>query len=168
MKLIWNNKYIIHWCILIWKPKHIRCQFIDKYPLWVQFSSNPRKVASLRVYLPHSLWGEIEVLPPVESRLEPLDGSEELIKVVLFCGWRRIVYHECDVAGVSAIVRAQPDVISPHKTSLRCVCKMWKIIRFVDECVKSIWLQSPRSIVICCLFNIWLAKSVIDQLIIPF
>ena len=119
-----HNKYIIHWCILIWKSKHIRCEFIDEYPPWVQFSSNPRKVPSLRVDLPHSLWGQIEVLPPVESRLEPLNSSEELIKVVLFCCWRRIVYHECDVAGVSAIVWAQPDVISPHKTSLRCVCNV--------------------------------------------
>ena len=124
-----NNKYIKHWCILIWKSKHIRCQFIDKYPLWVQFSSNPRKVPSLRVYLPHSLWGEIEVLPPVESRLEPLNGSEELIKVVLFCCWRRIVYHEGDVAGVSAIVRAELDVISEcSRRTRQCTTQLLSIL----------------------------------------
>ena len=73
---------------------YVRCnQFIDKYPHWVQFSSNPCEVTSLRVNLSHSFWGEIKVLPPVELRLEPLNGSEELIKIVLSCCWRRIVYH---------------------------------------------------------------------------
>ena len=57
----------------------------------------------------------------MRKKLQKLTNNKYIkhwCKVVLFCCWRRIVYHECDVAGVSAIVWAQPDVISPHKMSL--------------------------------------------------
>ena len=89
---------------------------IEEDSIGVHLSSDSGKVLEPRIHLLHLLSSHTHVLPPVEPgvELQVDSGSKELSEVGLQYLLEGVVYGLCDVAGIAAVVWAQPNVISLH------------------------------------------------------
>ena len=89
------------------------CEYvIEEDVVWVHLFPELGKVCQSRIHPLHLTSANTHVLPPVDPRLQPLRGVEQGAEVVCHGSQRRVVDDECDMARVSLVVRAQPNIVS--------------------------------------------------------
>ena len=131
------------WNKLIKTQNDLRKEFcqhaVEQHTIRVQERPHPLEVCVLGVGVLQLPWGDAVILAKVESGFQAqlqqlsMQGVKE-VSLGLLWG---VVDQDCEVAGLSLVVHAQPDVVWTHEShlkqmqdQLKCMCICASIVSF--------------------------------------